>query len=510
LINQPLINDNRIIFSDSQISRHFPILFASNEEEHNILVSDEYKGLSFHENIETIKNRPNSKIFIGITRENFYKLGEILSYIGQITHNAPLCSASNFEIRMIRDIYQNFILYLRTLSNGILSESSIYFVICDKNLLQILIVLEQNNNCYDERKLLRILGMIAKHVFIGPESLVIGLNQICNTNCIHCSSHSILNQHKGDRNHQLPFEIVRGIIDDAYSLKVDCILLIGSGEPLLHPSCIPILEYARKKGIGATLLTNGVILNKETIDKLIAINVSSIQCSLPAGSAKVYDNVCFQTKGHFPDIIKNLKYYVEKKGSENNLLIHHVIHNMNFHDIRNMIKTDIYIKSDMVRFHLIRILKCLLSLKLSEADIRHLTEEYLNLKDDLDNNHMKLIGNFNFQLANYEPIKGNWCNNVFTKLGCNVGFFYSDIRENGDIVLCCHGATIGNIHEMSFKDIWLSKKYHRFRSKALVLNPSDRTILNPNSSFDENCEQCENYQQILEYNGIFKKMGILE
>ncbi len=510
MINQPLINNSRIIFSDSKISRNFPILFASNEEEHNILVPDGYKDSSFHENIEAIKNRPDSAIFIGITRENFYKIGEILSYIGQVTHNASLYSAPNFEIRMIRGIYQNFILYLQTLSNGILSKTNICFVICDRNLLQILIVLEQNSDCYDERKLLRILGMIAKQVFIGPESLVIGLNQVCNTNCIHCSSHSIFNEHKGDRNHKLPFEIVRDIIDDAYSLKVDCIFLIGSGEPLLHPSCIPILEYARKKGMGATLLTNGVILNKETIDKLIAINISSIQCSLPAGSAEAYDNVCFQTKGHFSDIVKNLKYYIKKKGSENNLLIHHVIHNMNFYDIRNMVKTDIYIKSDMVRFHLIRVLECLLSLKLSEADIRHLTEEYSHIEDDLGNNHIKLIGNFNFQLANYDPVKGNWCNNVFTKLGCNVGFFYSDIRENGDVVLCCHGATIGNIYEMTFKDIWLSKKYHRFRSKALALNPSENTILNPSSSFDENCEQCENYQQILEYNDIFKKMGILE
>ena len=102
MINQPLINNSRIIFSDSKISRNFPILFASNEEEHNILVPDGYKDSSFHENIEAIKNRPDSAIFIGITRENFYKIGEILSYIGQVTHNASLYSAPNFEIRMIQ------------------------------------------------------------------------------------------------------------------------------------------------------------------------------------------------------------------------------------------------------------------------------------------------------------------------------------------------------------------------------------------------------------------------
>jgi MoaA/NifB/PqqE/SkfB family radical SAM enzyme len=163
----------------------------------------------------------------------------------------------------------------------------------------------------------------------------------------------------------------------------------------------------------------------------------------------------------------------------------------------------------MMRFHLIRLLSCLLSLKLPSESIPEIISEYEKLKEIIYDKGIKIIGNFEFQLMNYDPVTGNWCNNVFTKLGCNVGFFYSDIRENGDVALCCHGAIVGNIYEKSFKDIWLSEKYSKFRLKALELKPNENEILNPTSSFDENCEQCENYQQILEYNDLFNKMGLL-
>lgn len=77
------------------------------------------------------------------------------------------------------------------------------------------------------------------------------------------------------------------------------------------------------------------------------------------------------------------------------------------------------------------------------------------------------------------------------EIPCYAGYIYSKVRVNGDIVPCCKADKVpmGNISNARFKDIWVSKKYQTFRTRAAKTHNKD-TYYFPKI----NClKSCDNY-----------------
>ena len=92
-------------------------------------------------------------------------------------------------------------------------------------------------------------------------------------------------------------------------------------------------------------------------------------------------------------------------------------------------------------------------------------EEFLNLLG---------FGSFQRRLLN-TVYKRKYDSNIVDSLPCYVGWIYSRILANGDVIPCCkaHLFSLGNLYKNSFKEIWFSNKYNEFRSKAKKLKKSD-------------------------------------
>ena len=76
--------------------------------------------------------------------------------------------------------------------------------------------------------------------------------QRCPNKCIYCSSWS-----SKDKMEAMSFDIIRGIVDDAYELGAKLINLSG-GEPLLRADIIDIIDYIKSKGMTIRLYTSGI------------------------------------------------------------------------------------------------------------------------------------------------------------------------------------------------------------------------------------------------------------
>jgi MoaA/NifB/PqqE/SkfB family radical SAM enzyme len=88
-----------------------------------------------------------------------------------------------------------------------------------------------------------------------PLSGMFELTERCNLNCVHC----YVNQPASSRvarARELTTDQVKRILDQA--ADAGCLFLtLTGGEPLLRPDFIEIYLHARKRGILASIFTNG-------------------------------------------------------------------------------------------------------------------------------------------------------------------------------------------------------------------------------------------------------------
>ena len=106
-----------------------------------------------------------------------------------------------------------------------------------------------------------------KEAFKGPEMLHIDLTNMCNNQCLACWCRSPLLKDKGmtpdEQVKTLPTEIIKGILDDAYSMGTRQLKYVGGGEPFMHPDVLELIEYAAKKGFALDINTNFTLVTEE-------------------------------------------------------------------------------------------------------------------------------------------------------------------------------------------------------------------------------------------------------
>lgn len=445
-------------------------------------------------------------IKIGISRYNFYCLERILKYAALVKgKNIIELDSVKLAIFPLSELYARFIDYVKNLKEAALSLD-IEFILHDSELVEILEKISRyaKENICPERELARFLGIISEEAFIGPQTIVFDPYHRCNSNCMHCWVHTPSIKHPQEfLDRRFNIEIFKGIIDDASSMMVDGIILQGDGEPLMYDKFREMLRYARGKGLGILFFTNGILLNEDVAREIIELEVNEIYCSFPAGAALTYHKVCSkQPEETFDIITENMRRLMELRGGANKpkprLIISHVIHNMNYHELIEMALNDAAIRPDAVRYYLIRLDVMNRFLQLSPGQIKSIKDAVPKIADILHKERIEFVDNFEFQLDNYDEKTGAWSKDFFLKNGCTIGWYFNLIPAKYDMSFCCHLRTVGHVDKESYKDIWFSKEYKRWRRQAKYLkNNVNARFLNGQILYDEHCDHCDNHQTLL-------------
>lgn len=105
----------------------------------------------------------------------------------------------------------------------------------------------------------------------------------------------------------MPFDMFSNIL--ALLPNIYKIVLVGLGEPLLHPQIIDFIIYAKslKKRVG--LVTNAMLLNPEISEQLVEAGLDSIAFSIDGSDMDLSSLVRKGTD--FNKVIKNIKEFVE-------------------------------------------------------------------------------------------------------------------------------------------------------------------------------------------------------
>jgi putative heme d1 biosynthesis radical SAM protein NirJ1 len=108
----------------------------------------------------------------------------------------------------------------------------------------------------------------------GPV-VVWNMTRSCNLRCLHCYANA------EDRTFadELNTEDAKQFIDDLAAYKVP-VLLFSGGEPLLRHDFFTMAEYARSRGIRATISTNGTLITDDVARYIKKIGISYVGISL--------------------------------------------------------------------------------------------------------------------------------------------------------------------------------------------------------------------------------------
>lgn len=127
----------------------------------------------------------------------------------------------------------------------------------------------------------------------------------CNNNCRHCWLH--IPPESPERDRELSFEEIKGIVDQARALGTRCWSISG-GEPLLRPDFPEIFDYLTKKAVSYTLNTNGTLITPAIARLLTRKGTKMV--ALYGATKETYDHVT-RHPGGFEKVMQGFRYLQE-------------------------------------------------------------------------------------------------------------------------------------------------------------------------------------------------------
>ncbi|MCR4779044.1 MAG: radical SAM protein [Lachnospiraceae bacterium] len=114
--------------------------------------------------------------------------------------------------------------------------------------------------------------------------LEIDVTSKCNAKCPFCFQ----GDHSMETDDSISYSKMIELLDDLRKMGVYYIGFSG-GEPFLRKDFIKILEAAKERGFRVSIITNGMALNKELIDRMHEIKLEHITVSFHSISREIYE-----------------------------------------------------------------------------------------------------------------------------------------------------------------------------------------------------------------------------
>jgi heme b synthase len=112
------------------------------------------------------------------------------------------------------------------------------------------------------------------------------LTRSCNLACAHCRASAERGPYPGE----LSTEQSLRLLTDIAAFSSPIIILTG-GEPLLRDDVFTVARHGADLGLRMVLATNGTLLERETVQKLIAAGISRISISIDGKDERSHDGL---------------------------------------------------------------------------------------------------------------------------------------------------------------------------------------------------------------------------
>lgn len=177
-----------------------------------------------------------------------------------------------------------------------------------------------------------------EHGVQGPLTLELYPTLRCNLDCRFCDT---TDRHRPDVV-ELPAERQLALLDEAASLGVRRLFLLGGGEPLVARQLTPaLMAKAKALGMEGILTTNGTLLGPKLRQQLVETAWDEVHFSIDAPTAAVHDQLRGQA-GCFHRVVTNicrLRALRDRAGRQHpRIALHFVLTNRNHRSLSDMVR----------------------------------------------------------------------------------------------------------------------------------------------------------------------------
>jgi len=148
-----------------------------------------------------------------------------------------------------------------------------------------------------------------------PKSISLDLSPNCNKRCDKCQFHSPRSPYVSliKKDKIMPKELALSIIKEVSTWdEKPAISTSFSGEPLIYPYLLDVLEYAKKLDLPVHITTNGVCLSENLSQMLLKIGVDNLIVSIDSLNEEIYNQL--QAPGNLSQVIENLLRFLQLRG----------------------------------------------------------------------------------------------------------------------------------------------------------------------------------------------------
>lgn len=290
----------------------------------------------------------------------------------------------------------------------------------------------------------------------APLSITLNITERCNLSCAYCFART-----KQRKAIHMPTKMVVDLVDDLNARGVWRIVL-GGGEPFLHPDIIKILAGILENAIGIAVISNGIPI-KNCFNELVQLNQTyypllKLQVSVDGPDIEIHNRN--RGQGNF---VFNMVRRLASAGFDLQLA---TVVTRNNVDSAHKIIDEFY--PEVKQYHYMHLMPS-----------RQLWENGVDLWPDTKKVE-QLWELLNQRKQNFNDIHISMpnCGEVIQVEqptlncpGCTGGFTRMDINANGDVMACnmAYHSILGNLHKLSFEEIWFSEEANRIRRVELPL-----------------------------------------
>jgi short-subunit dehydrogenase/MoaA/NifB/PqqE/SkfB family radical SAM enzyme len=167
----------------------------------------------------------------------------------------------------------------------------------------------------------------------------------CNLSCVMCPWREIT---KKSENRGLMSQAVWESIR-SYLSNVKSIDFTGGGEPLLQPKLPQWIAEANLQGCETGFLSNGLLLKKDKLERILDAGVDWICISMDGADAEMYEKI--RVGSSFGRVCENLENISKlRSGNHPKTMINFVLMDLNVHQVEEMVRLAARLGVDQINF----------------------------------------------------------------------------------------------------------------------------------------------------------------
>lgn len=312
-----------------------------------------------------------------------------------------------------------------------------------------------------------------------PVVVVWNYTNRCNLSCLHCHQDS-----GSEQGSELSTEDVFRAIDRLGDAGIS-ILTFSGGEPLVRPDIFAAIERATDAGMLCTIASNGILMNKENVQRLKKAGIRRVELGLDGCTAETHDFLR-NSEGCFDAAIQAIENCVQADFDE--VCATMTLHAKNFPELRGTV--ELAERLGVSRFYLNRLIAAgrgrdVIGIDVSMAERRealdYIYQKFYNSAlcgqgIQCYSRGMTYYGRLGFERSGgqvftvSEALSGYskmWHEKFGTRLsglikefapgfgGCSAGLTYAGLSAGGDLLPCVPAAVnLGNILSEDIEEIW--------------------------------------------------------